>query len=394
MSTQSPLSPLKIFLIYLRLGCLSFGGPVAHFGYFKDEFVSRRKWLTEAHYAELLALCQFVPGPTSSQTGFAIAWHRGGLVSASAAWLGFTLPSALIMIAFAYGITAIGDSAAPVIHGLLVAAVAVVAKAVLDLGKKLCPDWPRITIAVGCAAIVMLASGPLIQIGVILLGVAIGNALYRRSNQDKPELQGTQQLVGKRGMTIALASFGVLLAWSLVASPDSSSAIYAMNYRAGAMVFGGGHVMLPLLHDSVVPSGLVSESNFLAGYSAAQALPGPLFTLSAFLGTASQSTSPLWIGGVIALIAIFLPGMLLLVGLLPLWNTFRNKVWAQAGLLGANAAVVGLLLAALINPVWTHGVQRWPDAVLAAAAFVALYRFKIPAWLVVFSCGACGYLIR
>ncbi len=394
MSTQQPLSPLKIFLIYLRLGCLSFGGPVAHFGYYKEEFVSRRKWLTEAHYAELLALCQFVPGPSSSQLGFAIAWQRGRLIGACAAWIGFSLPSALIMSAFAYGLTAIGDGAAPVIHGLLIAAVAVVAKAVLDLGKKLCHDLPRILIALGCAALVLCISGTLIQMGVILLGVAFGNALFRKSTQDKPELQGAQQLVSKRTMLVALTSFSVLLIGSLLMPPDSSGAIYGMNYRAGAMVFGGGHVVLPLLHDSVVPSGLVSESNFLAGYSAAQALPGPLFTLSAFLGTASQTTNPQWIGGLIALVAIFLPGMLLLVGLLPLWNTFRNKVWAQAGLIGANAAVVGLLLAALINPVWAHGIQRWPDAALAVAAFIALSRFKVPAWLVVFSCGACGYGVQ
>jgi len=393
MSTQQPLSALKIFLIYLRLGCLSFGGPVAHFGYFKEEFVSCRKWLTASHYTELLALCQFVPGPSSSQLGFAIAWQRGGLRGACAAWLGFSLPSALIMIACAYGLSVIGDGAVPLIHGLLIAAVAVVAKAVLDLGKKLCPDWPRIAIAVGGAALTLSVPGAWIQIGVILLGVAIGNALFRNCNQEKPELHGAQQLVSKRTMCIALTSFCVLLAASLLVSPDASSAIYGMNYRAGAMVFGGGHVVLPLLHDSVVPSGLVSESNFLAGYSAAQALPGPLFTLSAFLGTASQATSPHWIGGAIALIAIFLPGMLLLIGLLPLWNTFRNKVWAQAGLIGANAAVVGLLLAALINPVWAHGVQRWTDVVLAAGAFIALSRFKIPAWLVVLSCAAGGYLI-
>lgn len=367
---------------------------MAHFGYYKEEFVSRRKWLTDAHYAELLALCQFVPGPSSSQLGFAIAWQRGGLIGACAAWLGFTLPSALIMIAFAYGLTTISENATPVIHGLLIAAVAVVAKAVLDMGKNLCPDWPRIAIAGGCAALVLWVSSPWIQVGVILLGVAIGNALFRKSTQNKPELHGSEQLVSKTTMLITLVGFSVLLIGSLLMSPDSSNAIYAMNYRAGAMVFGGGHVMLPLLHDGVVPSGLVSESNFLAGYSAAQALPGPLFTLSAFLGTASQSTSPQWIGGIIALIAIFLPGMLLLIGLLPLWNNFRNKVWAQAGLIGANAAVVGLLLAALINPVWSHGIQRWPDAVLAASAFVALNWFRIPAWLVVFCCGGCGYLIQ
>ena len=393
MSTQPPLSALKIFMIYLRLGCLSFGGPVAHFGYFKEEFVSCRKWLSAAHYTELLALCQFVPGPSSSQLGFAIALQRGGLWGACAAWLGFTLPSALIMIACAYGLSVGGDGALPLIHGLLIAAVAVVAKAVLDLGKKLCPDWPRIALAGVCAALSLSIPGAWIQMGVILLGVAIGNALFRNSSQDKPELHGAQQLVSKRTMYIALTSFCLLLAASLLVSPDASSAIYGMNYRAGAMVFGGGHVVLPLLYDSVVPSGLISESHFVAGYSAAQALPGPLFTLSAFLGTASQATSPHWIGGAIALLAIFLPGILLLIGLLPLWNRFRNKVWAQAGLIGANAAVVGLLLAALINPVWAHGVQRWTDVVLATGAFIALSRFKIPAWLVVLCCAACGYLI-
>lgn len=380
-------------MIYLRLGCLSFGGPVAHFGYFKEEFVSCRKWLSAAHYTELLALCQFVPGPSSSQLGFAIALQRGGLWGACAAWLGFTLPSALIMIACAYGLSVGGDGALPLIHGLLIAAVAVVAKAVLDLGKKLCPDWPRIALAGVCAALSLSIPGAWIQMGVILLGVAIGNALFRNSSQDKPELHGAQQLVSKRTMYIALTSFCLLLAASLLVSPDASSAIYGMNYRAGAMVFGGGHVVLPLLYDSVVPSGLISESHFVAGYSAAQALPGPLFTLSAFLGTASQATSPHWIGGAIALLAIFLPGILLLIGLLPLWNRFRNKVWAQAGLIGANAAVVGLLLAALINPVWAHGVQRWTDVVLATGAFIALSRFKIPAWLVVLCCAACGYLI-
>ena len=394
MSAQQPLSPIQIFLIYLRLGCLSFGGPVAHFGYYKEEFVSRRKWLTEAHYAELLALCQFVPGPSSSQLGFAIGWHRGGLIGACAAWLGFTMPSALIMISFAYGVTLLSDSAAPFIHGLLIAAVAVVAKAIIDMGTKLCPDLPRIAIALLCAVLVYCMPHPLMQIGVILLGVALGNALFRTSTQEKPELHGSEAMAGRRTMWVGIIGFSSLLLLSLLTPADAPGAIYAMNYQAGALVFGGGHVVLPLLHDSVVPSGLVSESTFLAGYSAVQAMPGPIFTLSAFLGTASQTTSPQWIGGLIALVAIFLPGMLLLGGLIPLWNQFRNKVWAQAGLIGANAAVVGLLAAAFVHPVWSHGVQGWPDAVLAAAAFIALTRFKVPAWLVVLLCGAGGYLLR
>lgn len=386
------LSPFKLFCIYLRLGCISFGGPVAHFGYYKEEFVNRRKWLTEAHYAELLGLCQFVPGPSSSQLGFAIGWHKGGLLGACAAWIGFSLPSALIMIAFAYGLNAIGDSAAPFIHGLLIAAVAVVAKAVIDLGLKLCPDLPRILIGLASTAIVLALPSSYTPIAVILLGVAIGNLLFRDATTDKPALQDSAKLAGRRTTLVALSAFALFLLLSLWIQPSDPGGIYAMHFRAGAMVFGGGHVVLPLLYDSVVPSGLVPEASFLAGYSGAQALPGPLFTLSAFLGTASHSTTPNWIGGIGALIAIFLPGMLLLVGMLPLWNQFRNKAWAQAGLIGANAAVVGLLLAAFITPVWAHGIQQWSDALIAAIAFVALYRFKVPAWLIVLTCGACGYL--
>jgi chromate transporter len=394
MSTPLPLSPLKIFLIYLRLGCLSFGGPVAHFSYYKDEFVSRRKWLTEAHYAELLALCQFVPGPSSSQLGFAIAWQHGKLSGACAAWLGFTLPSALIMITIAYGLTASSDSALPFIHGLLIAAVAVVAKAVLDMGQKLCPDRPRIIITLLSALLVYCIPHPLIQIGAILLGMALGNALFHTQHQTKPELHGSGTMAGRRTMLVGIISFSTLLLLALLTPADSPGAIYAMHYQAGALVFGGGHVVLPLLHDSVVPSGLVSESNFLAGYSAVQAMPGPIFTLSAFLGTASQTTHPQWIGGLIALVAIFLPGMLLLAGIIPIWNQLRNKAWAQSGIIGANAAVVGLLAAAFLHPVWSHGIQRWPDVILAAGAFVALTRLKVPAWLVVLACGTSGYVLQ
>jgi chromate transporter len=199
-------------------------------------------------------------------------------------------------------------------------------------------------------------------------------------------------MAGRRTMFVGILGFSALLLIALLTPADSAGAIYAMQYQAGALVFGGGHVVLPLLHDSVVPSGLLSESDFLAGYSAVQAMPGPIFTLSAFLGTASQATHPQWIGGLIALVAIFLPGMLLLAGLIPVWNQLRNKAWAQAGIIGANAAVVGLLAAALVDPVWSHGIQGWADGLIAAIAMVALYR-KVPAWLVVFICGGCGYII-
>ena len=296
------------------------------------------------------------------------------------------------MIAFAYGLTSVGDSAEPMINGLLIAAVAVVAKAVFDMGRKLCPDLPRMAIALVSAVLVSWMSGVLMQIGVILLGVAIGNALFRDTTHDQPELHDGESMAGRRTMFVGILGFSVLLLIALLTPADSAGAIYAMQYQAGALVFGGGHVVLPLLHDSVVPSGLLSESDFLAGYSAVQAMPGPIFTLSAFLGTASQATHPQWIGGLIALFAIFLPGMLLLAGLIPLWNQLRNKVWAQAGIIGANAAVVGLLAAALVDPVWSHGIQGWADGLIAAIAMVALYR-KVPAWLVVCICGGCGYIV-
>jgi len=383
---------IEIFLIYLRLGCLCFGGPIAHMGYFRDEFVNRRKWLDDASYAELLGLCQFVPGPSSSQLGFAIGWHRGGLSGACAAWLGFTLPSALIMIGFAYGLFALEDSIGALTHGLLIAAVAVVANATLGLGNKLCPDLPRMAIAVFAAALVLNLPGNLTPVGVIVVGALIGQWLKPAMQVKNPVVTRSRYSIGKIFLFGALALYGLLLTLSLLMEPSTPGAMYALHYRAGALVFGGGHVVLPLLYDTIVAGGLVSEENFLAGYSAAQALPGPLFTLSAFLGTLGAGTTPAAVGGVLALVAIFLPGLLLLIGLLPFWGVIRQKQWAQAGLTGANAAVVGLLIAALIHPVWTHGIQTVTDLGIGFLAFFALYRYKLPAWLVVLSCGVAGYI--
>ncbi len=387
-------SLLQIFLVYLRLGCLSFGGPVAHLGYFKEVFVSRRKWLSEAHYTELLGLCQFVPGPSSSQLGFAIGWNQRGIAGGIMAWLGFTLPSAVLMIGFAYGLVAIGASAASVIHGLLIAAVAVVAKAVIDLGRKLCPDWPRLLIAATSAGLVHLLATAYTPLLAILLGSIIGIIVFKKSAQSTaPALHDQPFLPSSRIAWSAIAGFALLLLWALAVSGGSAAAIYAIHYRAGALVFGGGHVVLPLLYDGIVPNGLLTEAQFLAGYSGAQALPGPMFALSANLGTAAHSTSPAWLGGLGALAAIFLPGILLLIGLLPLWNRIRSKHVAQAGLYGANAAVVGLLAAAFINPVLPHGVQHVWDAVAALMAYLALAKFKAPAWLVVLACGAVGFVL-
>lgn len=389
--TETKLSLLRIFLIYLRLGCISFGGPVAHLGYFKDEFVNRKKWLSDARYSELLGLCQFVPGPSSSQLGFAIGWHKGGLLGACAAWLGFTLPSALIMIAFAYGLFAVGDTANAFIHGLLIAAVAVVANAVVGLGKKLCPDSPRVLIAILSAAVVSFSPSSLMQIATILIGAMIGMLLFKQSNQANSNEPHTI-IAGRATVASSLLLYAGLLILSICINSSVHDSIYAVHYQAGALVFGGGHVVLPLLQEGLVPN-LMTESNFLAGYSAAQALPGPLFTFSAFLGTTGGTNPPSALVGLGTLIAIFLPGMLLLIGILPFWNRLRQRVWAQAGLLGANAAVVGLLLAAFINPVWSHGIQSWGDFVVATVAFIALYRYKAPAWLTVLSCGVLGYIV-
>ena len=390
--TKKNKDPIEIFLIYLRLGCLCFGGPIAHMSYFKYEFVNRRQWLDDAAYAELLTLCQFVPGPSSSQLGFAIAWHRGGLPGACAAWLGFTLPSALIMIGFGYGFFALESQIEVLTHGLLIATVAIVAKATLELGNKLCPDLPRMAIAVLSAMLVISLPGSLTQVGAILLGALIGQLL-------KPQATVARELASipssmKQARTLGKIAFGALIAstFLLIVSFWMNENINALLYRAGALTFGGGHVVLPLLNGSIASGDLVSEPNFLAAYSAAQALPGPLFTFSAFLGTIAAGTNPAAVGGVLALIAIFLPGMLFLIGLLPYWGIISQKKWAQAGLGGANAAVVGLLLAALIHPVWTHGIQNASDLSIGLLAFLALYQYKAPAWLVVLVSGIVGYL--
>ncbi|MGC6424982.1 MAG: chromate efflux transporter [Lentimonas sp.] len=381
----------EIFWIYLRLGCLSFGGPVAHLAYFKGTFVTKRKWLTSAHFTELLGLCQFVPGPTSSQLGFAIGWHRGGLSGACAAWLGFTLPSAILMIAAAYGLFTLGASADALIRGLLIAAVAVVANAAIGLTKSLCPDIPRRLLVIASAAAALIVPTSWIQLAVVIAGLGIGSLCFDRPAQRE---HSQELLIAVKPWAVygCLAGYSALLGLAILANNGGTNvSIYAAHYQAGALVFGGGHVVLPLLEQGLVPN-IVSEANFLAGYSAAQALPGPLFTLSAFLGTASESTEPLLLGGIGALIAIFLPGLLLLVVLLPTWHRLRTRAWAQAGLIGANAAVLGLLFAALFDPVIPHAIHSISDGLVAAVALLALYRFKMPAWSTVLMCGAFGLL--
>jgi chromate transporter len=377
---------LAILLIFLRLGLTSFGGPVAHLGYFRAEFVERRKWLSEAAYADLVALAQFLPGPASSQTGFALGMLRGGWAGGAAAWIGFTMPSALVMVAAAYGVDVLSGSG--IVHGLKLVAVAVVAQALWGMAGSLAPDRTRATIAAGAAVALLLLPSALTQVGVILAGAALGLALCRDGAGAGGAPLGIA--VGRGPALAALGLFFVLLAGlPLVASLGHGLALAEAGYRAGALVFGGGHVVLPLLERAFVPSGWVSADEFLAGYALAQAVPGPLFTFGAFLGAASGGV---W-GGAVVLVAIFVPGLLLMVGALPFWDGLRRRPDAQAALRGVNAAVVGILLAALYDPIWVSSVRGPADFALVLAAFVALVRWKAPAWAVVAATAAAGMLV-
>jgi chromate transporter len=379
--------------VFLKLGCISFGGPVAHLGYLHEEFVRRRRWLNEAAYADLVALCQFLPGPASSQLVFALGLRRGGLAGAFLASIGFTLPSAVLMILFGCGVSAIGDlRGAGWLHGLKLAAAAVVAQAVWGMGVKLCPDRARLTLALAAAAFLLVAPGALGQIGVIAAGGIIGWWLYRR---DIPAAPGGPA-GWARHHAWAAATLAVCLAL-LVLLPAAAAAtgigelrMFDSFYRSGSLVFGGGHVILPLLRAEVVPPGWVSDDAFLAGYGAAQALPGPLFTLAAYLGTINQAGLDGWAGGLWCLVAVFLPAWMLIGGALPFWNLLRSRVWTQAALRGANAAVAGVLLAALYNPVWREGVSGPADVAAALAAFSLLQFWKAPPWLVVGLLAAAG----
>lgn len=385
----------EVFVVFLRLGLTSFGGPVAHLGYFRDEFVMRRRWLNDRAYADLVALCQFLPGPASSQVGLAIGLSRAGYLGALAAWTGFTLPSAIALVLFAYGVAALGDvSGAGWLHGLKVVAVAVVAQAVLGMMRSLTPDRERASLAVATAALVLAVPGAWGQIGAIILGAIAGITILRA---EAPSDHASLPLrIGRRTGIAMLASFFVLLfALPLLASATSwhSVTLFDAFYRAGSLVFGGGHVVLPLLQASVVPPGWVTNDAFLAGYGAAQAVPGPLFTFAAYLGAVMGPAPNGWIGAAICLIAVFLPSFLLVVGALPFWEELRHRPMAQAALRGVNAAVVGLLLAALYNPVWTAGILNAGDFALAAAAFLLLVMWQVPPWLVVILSAAGGAVL-
>jgi chromate transporter len=388
-------TPLEVLAAFTRLGLTSFGGPVAHLGYFRAEFVERRRWLDDASYADLVALCQFLPGPASSQVGIAVGLSRAGYAGALAAWIGFTLPSALAMTLFGYGLTALGDVAgAPWLHGLKVAAVAVVAQAVLGMARTLAPDRARATLAVVAACIVLAVPSSLGQIGAIVLGGVVGLLLPRG---EIASAQGPLPLNVSRtvGAVLLVLFFVLLIGLPLMAAalPNQALKEFDAFYRAGSLVFGGGHVVLPLLQAAVVPQGWVSNDAFLAGYGAAQAVPGPLFTFAAFLGTVMHTPPNGWLGALICLVAIFLPSFLLVIGALPFWEELRRRPAAQAALRGVNAAVVGLLLAALYQPVWTTGIGNAADFALAVAAFVLLFMWQTPPWLVVILSALAGALL-
>jgi chromate transporter len=378
-------SCLSVFLAFLRLGLTSFGGPVAHLGYFRGEFVARRQWLDEAAYTDIIALCQFLPGPASSQVGITIGILRAGLPGALAAWLGFSGPSAIAMIAFGYGVAQLGDIAqAPWLHGLKIVAVAVVAQAVWSMARTLCPDRLRATMAVAAALLVLALPNAVGQIGAIVLGALIG---WRLLPADPKAAHSEIAIHIARPLAIvALIAFFVLLAGLPLLKTASGShavALFDSFYRSGSLVFGGGHVVLPLLQKEVVPPGWIGNDAFLAGYGAAQAVPGPLFTFAAYLGTEMQPGPNGWVGGLICLLAIYLPSFLLLVGVLPYWDALRRRAGVQSALKGVNAAVVGLLLAALYTPVWTSAILGPADFAIGIAAFLLLALWRVPPWIVV-----------
>lgn len=387
--------PWAVFLIFLRLGLTSFGGPIAHLGYFRDEFVVRRQWLSERSYADLVALCQFLPGPASSQVGIALGLSRSGYRGALAAWLGFTLPSAIALIFFALGIASYGDAMpAGVLHGLKVVAVAVVAQAVWGMARNLCPDVPRISIMAAATCFVLLVPSAWGQVSVIILAAIVGLLLFKpqQGEAHDPLPISVRRRVGLFWLALF---FALLLGLPLLTAvfPNQTLAMVDAFYRSGSLVFGGGHVVLPLLQAEVVPTDWVDNDAFLAGYGAAQAVPGPLFTFAAFLGASMNQAPTGWLGGLICLLAIFAPSFLLVVGALPFWEHLRRNLRTQAALLGINAAVVGLLLAALYQPVWTSAIHGPKDFGLALVALVALMFWKLPPWLVVLGSGILGGLL-
>lgn len=394
----------QVFWAFLRLGLTAFGGPVAHLAYFRTEFVGRRRWVSDARYSELVALCQFLPGPASSQVGMAIGMERAGLRGALAAWLGFTLPSALALLALAQVLGRYpGLAQSGAVHGLKIAAVAVVAQAVWSMARSLCPDTPRAALAVLSAAGTLWVPTAGAQLAALLLCALLGRWWLRGAAGATPVPDADETPPGRRAQRVrrrwawaALLAFCLPLAvlpWWAAASGAPLAAVVSGVYRAGALVFGGGHVVLPLLEASVVPAGLLTPADFLAGYGAAQAVPGPLFSIAAYLGAFLPGAWHGWPGAALLLCTIFVPGFLVLAAALPFWSALRGRAGLQAALAGVNAGVVGLLLGALYNPVWLGAVHQRSDAALVLAAWALLALARCSPVLVVAASAVAGWAL-
>ena len=394
------ISFTEMFWVFFKLGLTSFGGPIAHIGYFHKLFVEQKKWFSAEEYAEIVSLCQFLPGPTSSQVGMSIGLKCGGISNAFAAWLGFTIPSMLIMIAAGYGIlTFDGTSLTTVLHVLKLLAAAVILQAVLSMAKTLTPDWTRRILALTATIILVVNPTALMQLFVLGAGIIAGIFL---SGNKSAEIQKTESksktyscasFVQKLGPISAII-FGVLLfALPLLAIAYNSPIIEIANifFQSGALVFGGGHVVLPLLQSQLVPNGLISHTDFMAGYGMAQAIPGPLFTFAAYLGVMMPTGLPAWISGIVCLIIIFLPAILLVLAVIPFWDRIRGNSYIQAGLYGINAVVVGLLLAALINPILILSLKSGFDIMIILGLFLLLVFSRLPVWLVILGASLAGY---
>jgi chromate transporter len=395
MSVEAAKGAGEVFAAFLKLGLTSFGGPIAHLGYFRTEYVQRRQWLDEQAFGDLVGLCQFLPGPASSEVGIAIGITRAGLLGGLAAWLGFTIPSALALIAFGYGVQHITIADAGWIHGLLIVAVAVVANAVWGMARQFCPDRTRQTMAILATLVMLTWQTGLAQVLLIVVAGLVGWRIIEAGEADISVPM--REPIPRRLGIAALSLFGVLLLGLPILRQiigNYTLALFTSFYRVGSLVFGGGHVVLPLLQSAVVPPGWVSNTQFFAGYGAAQAVPGPLFTFSAYLGTVAGPSPHGWIGGLIALAGIFLPAFLLVIGVMPFWNLIRVRPGFQSALRGVNAAVVGLLLAALYNPVWTSAIKGRADFGLAVVAYGLLALWKLPPWVVVIVGAIGGTLIQ
>lgn len=385
----------EVLAVFLRLGLTSFGGPVAHLGYFRDAFVLRKRWLDEQGFGDLVALSQFLPGPASSQVGIAVGASRAGFAGALAAWAGFTLPSAIALILFAAGVERFaGANAAGWLAGLRVVTVAVVARATWGMARTLCPDVPRATLAVAATLVVLAISGPAGQIAAIALGALVGGFAFRVDAPGSP--RPLSLAVGRRAGGWLLVVFALLLAGLPLAAGASGVLgvlLFDSFYRSGSLLFGGGHVILPLLQAQVVPPGWIDNDGFLAGYGAAQAVPGPLLAFSAYLGAIMDPRLGGWPMGFLCLVAVFLPSFLLVLGAMPFWDALRRRAGMRAAMQGINAAVVGLLAAALYDPIWTGGIRAPADIALAGAAFVLLGFRRLPPWSVVVFCAGAGALL-